>query len=425
MNPAIRVQNVTKCYRIGKSPTGSLNLTESIRSAAQSTARKLKQLVAPAAVAPDEGYWALKGVSFEVEPGELVGVIGRNGAGKSTLLKLLSRVSAPTSGRIEVRGRMGSLLEVGTGFHPELTGRENVFLSGSILGMTRAEIRAKFDQIVEFSGIGPFIDTPVKRFSSGMFVRLGFAVAAFLEPEILIVDEVLAVGDATFQKKCVDRMMHLAQGGRTILFVSHNMHLIPRLCKRAVLLDRGQVVRVGPATEVTQEYLERLMEDTRTGDLRDKPRVSGDGRARFIRAWLANADGQPLTQFVSGDDMVVRMEIESKQTVERVDFAVVLQSLYGQRLITSWTPETGYQGTIRPGRQIFECRFQDVTLRPGHTVLLDLWMAVGGIALDFVERALVVDVAGDDRHAHISPNFDQGVMLREYAWREVHDGATP
>lgn len=418
MNPAIRVQNVSKCFRIGAAPNGGLNLTERLGAVATSTWRKLKQLAAPGGVADDESFWALRDVSFDVQPGEVVGVIGRNGAGKSTLLKLLSRITTPTDGRIEVRGRMGSLLEVGTGFHPELTGRENIYLNGSILGMRRAEIRAKFDRIVEFSEVGQFLDTPVKRFSSGMYVRLAFAVAAHLDPEILVVDEVLAVGDAIFQRRCIDRMTQLAQEGRTILFVSHNMQLVPRFCKRAVLLDRGRVADIGPAAAVTDQYLAKMLYETRSGDLRDKPRT-GDGRARFVRAWLVDEAGEPVTQFVSGDDLTVRMEVEVHQPVADVDLAVVIQSLYGMRLITSWTREVGFVAQFAPGRRVYECQFRNVRVRPGHTVLLDLWMATGSTALDFVERAMVVEVAGDDRHANLSTTGEQGVVVCDNAWREV------
>jgi len=221
-----------------------------------------------------------------------VGVIGRNGAGKSTLLKVLSQVTVPTSGRVERRGRMGSLLEVNAGLHPELSGRENVFLSGSILGMRRREILAKFDKIVEFSEIGRHLDTPVKRYSSGQYVRLAFAVTAYLEPEILIVDEVLAVGDATFQRKCIDRMADLARQGRTVLFVAHNRQLVPRLCQRAVFLEKGRVAAIGDAQAVTQKYLDRLLEDSKVGDRRDKHRT-GDGRAKFVRARACDAAGRP------------------------------------------------------------------------------------------------------------------------------------
>jgi lipopolysaccharide transport system ATP-binding protein len=204
---------------------------------------------------PDEDFWALRGVSYDVEPGEVLGVIGRNGAGKTTLLKILSRITEPTEGRVRLRGRVASLLEVGTGFHPELTGRENIFLNGAILGMTRSEIRRKFDEIVEFAEVERFLDTPVKRYSSGMYVRLAFAVAAHLEPEILIVDEVLAVGDAQFQKRCLGKMRDVAHSGRTVLFVSHNMTAVSSLCSSAIWLSNGSVIGRGKAKDLVQQYL--------------------------------------------------------------------------------------------------------------------------------------------------------------------------
>src|SRR4051812_30875609 len=247
--PAIRVENLGKKYNLAHAAGGRAGyrtLRESLSGGVATLANRLRNR----SRATTEEFWALKDVSFEVQPGEVLGVIGRNGAGKSTLLKILSRITKPTTGRAVIHGRVGSLLEVGTGFHPELTGRENVYLNGSILGMTRAEIRRKFDDIVLFAEVERFLDTPVKRYSSGMYVRLAFSVAVHLEPEILIVDEVLAVGDATYQRRCIDRMAAPAAGGRTILFVSHNMDLIPRLCHRALLLDGGQVVRHGPADDV-------------------------------------------------------------------------------------------------------------------------------------------------------------------------------
>jgi lipopolysaccharide transport system ATP-binding protein len=242
---AVRAIDLAKRYRLGhRDPYG--NLRESL----------IRWMRAPGRGRGDGPVlWALDGVSFEIAPGEVVGIIGRNGAGKTTLLKVLSRVTAPTRGSLELRGRVGALLEVGTGFHPELTGRENVFLSGAILGMKRAEIRRQFDAIVEFAEVPDFLDTPVKHYSSGMFMRLAFAVAAHLQPEILIIDEVLAVGDARFQRKCLSKMEEVGREGRTVLFVSHNMPAVTRLCPRAILLDRGRVLRDGPCQEVVGAYL--------------------------------------------------------------------------------------------------------------------------------------------------------------------------
>jgi lipopolysaccharide transport system ATP-binding protein len=257
---AIQVEGLSKRYRIGVKGNRPETFGAAAVSLVTSPVRNLRRLRSLSRFGADGNkeediIWALRDVSFEVKEGEIVGIVGRNGAGKSTLLKILSRITMPTRGRAVVYGRVSSLLEVGTGFHPELTGRENVYLNGTVLGMSRGEVQRKFDEIVDFSGVEKFIDTPVKRYSSGMQVRLAFAVAAHLEPEILLVDEVLAVGDAAFQKKCLGRMEDVASEGRTILFVSHNLSAVNRLCPRAILLDQGRVVRDGPSSEVTTAYL--------------------------------------------------------------------------------------------------------------------------------------------------------------------------
>lgn len=238
-----------------------------------------------------EEYWALRDVSFTIGAGEVVGIIGRNGAGKSTLLKVISRITEPTSGRIRLRGRVGSLLEVGTGFHPELTGRENIFLNGAILGMSRQEIKRKFDEIVAFSGVENFIDTPVKRYSSGMYVRLAFAVAAHLEPEILLVDEVLAVGDAEFQKKCLDKMDDVGQSGRTVFFVSHNMQAVTRLCSRCILLEKGRVRLDGPSGQVASAYLNAGLGTSALREWLHLKEAPGDDVVRLCAVRLRNAQG--------------------------------------------------------------------------------------------------------------------------------------
>jgi homopolymeric O-antigen transport system ATP-binding protein len=249
MATAISVQGISKRYRIGQYQTAYGTLRDALSGG-------VRRIVAREHHDEERDMWALRDVSFDVPDGEVLGIVGRNGAGKSTLLKVLTRIVSPTEGRAEIRGRVGSLLEVGTGFHPELTGRENVFLNGSILGMRQREIVSKFDEIVDFAGVGPFLDTPVKRYSSGMSVRLAFAVAAHLEPEILLVDEVLAVGDAEFQRRCLGRMEDLSESGRTVVFVSHQMQAVAQLCDRAIWLDHGRVEREGPASDVVAEYLQ-------------------------------------------------------------------------------------------------------------------------------------------------------------------------
>src|SRR6266403_149505 len=261
----IRVENLGKRYTIGANGAGSDGLRHAIhdlftapfKNGGKQQSAKTKQ--------HSEEFWALKDISFDVKQGEVVGIIGRNGAGKSTLLKILSRITDPTTGRLGIRGRVASLLEVGTGFHPELTGRENVFLNGAILGMSREEIKRKFDEIVAFAEVEQFLDTPVKRYSSGMYVRLAFSVAAHLEPEIFVIDEVLAVGDAAFQKKCLGKMGEVAKGGRTVLFVSHNMQAILSLTQRAMAFDNGQVWKVGPSQEVVEAYEKRVSKGIANG----------------------------------------------------------------------------------------------------------------------------------------------------------------
>ena len=271
-HPAIRVSHLSKQYKLGGPQEPYHTLRDAIVNSLKAPLKVFHK--AP----PVEGFWALKDVSFEVEPGEVVGIIGRNGAGKSTLLKILSRITSPTEGTVELHGRVGSLLEVGTGFHPELTGRENIYLSGSIMGMKRSEIDVKLDDIVKFSDVEKFLDTPVKRYSSGMMVRLGFSVAAHLDPEILIVDEVLAVGDAQFQKKCLGKMDQVSKGeGRTVLFVSHNMSMISSLCDSGFLLEKGKIRTSGPIENVINAYLNS--DQIGNGEVIFKDHLPGDKKA--------------------------------------------------------------------------------------------------------------------------------------------------
>jgi lipopolysaccharide transport system ATP-binding protein len=286
--PAVKVEGISKEYILGGPERGQETFKEMLAGALLAPYRRFRQLAGDAP--REKHFFALKDVSFEVRPGDVLGIIGRNGAGKSTLLKILSRITGPTAGRVELIGRTSSLLEVGTGFHPELTGRENVYLNGAILGMTRSEIRSKFDEIVAFSEVEKFIDTPVKRYSSGMYVRLAFAVAAHLEPEILIVDEVLAVGDAQFQRKCLGRMNEIGREGRTVLFVSHNMVALQSLCSRAILLDSGRIIMEGDAASVVSGYLKGTFRSD-TDRLWDHPSdAPGNDLVRIRRARVRPLD---------------------------------------------------------------------------------------------------------------------------------------
>lgn len=314
MRPIIKAEGVSKCYRIGSRSDVARELRQSMLSAVTRPFRALlgRETAAPKVMA-DEELWALRDVAFEVLPGEIVGVVGRNGAGKSTLLKILSRITEPTSGRVEVRGRLGALLEVGTGFHPELTGRENVYLNGSILGMMKAEIDSQFDAIVDFAGVSRFIDTPVKRYSSGMHVRLGFAVAAHLSLDILVVDEVLAVGDAAFQKKCLAKMSDAATSGRTVLFVSHSMASVRQLCSRAFWLEDGTVAAVGKTDEVIAHYLRSVL-PADTGSVME---FETDPAKPFqmLRLRLMNAAGENTASFHSDEPIYVDIDSESREPI--------------------------------------------------------------------------------------------------------------
>ena len=303
MKPIIRVEHLGKQYRLGvrQSPN---TLRDAITEGVRSPLKTLRQRAERAGAT----VWALRDVGFEVKPGEVLGIIGRNGAGKSTLLKLLSRITEPTLGRIELYGRVGSLLEVGTGFHPELTGRENIYLNSAILGMSRREIKSKFDEIVAFAEIDEFIDTPVKRYSSGMYVRLAFAVAAHLEPEILVIDEVLAVGDIAFQNKCMGKMQDVSMAGRTVLFVSHNMPAVSRLCHKAILLESGKLVKEGATPDVVGAYVEGALASGHTREWDETEQAPGTRELTLLSLSVTNEDGVPVSTVSVEEPLRVRLK---------------------------------------------------------------------------------------------------------------------
>jgi lipopolysaccharide transport system ATP-binding protein len=305
---AISVENLGKRYRIQHGTAGYRTLRETLVEAAQAPIRMLRT---SSVSARQQDFWALREVNLEVRAGEVIGLIGRNGAGKSTLLKILSRITKPTTGRATLNGRVGSLLEVGTGFHPELTGRENIYLNGAILGMSKHEISRKFDEIVDFAEVSQFLETPVKRYSSGMYVRLAFAVAAHLEPEILLVDEVLAVGDAAFQRKCLGKMGQVARQGRTVVVVSHNMAMVQNLCGRTVLIDQGTVKAVGPTRQVVEIYLREVgaLAQTRLNDRTDR---TGAAEVICTAIEILDGNGQPAPSSMSGSPLIARIHYESK-----------------------------------------------------------------------------------------------------------------
>jgi lipopolysaccharide transport system ATP-binding protein len=346
---AIRVENLGKQYHIGGLQARYKTIREALTEAVQAPFRRLSSVVrGQSSVVSNEIIWALKDVSFEVERGEVVGIIGRNGAGKTTLLKILSRITEPTQGYAEIHGRVGSLLEVGTGFHHELTGRENVYLNGAILGMKRVEIGRKFDEIVAFAEVEKFIDTPVKHYSSGMGVRLAFAVAAHLEPEILLVDEVLAVGDIAFQKKCLGKMSDVAKEGRTVLFVSHNMAAVLNLCDTGILLENGSISYAGKAPDVVHQYLATLDQWADT-PLRERVDRKGSGLVRVVACRISHEpSGDPVTDIMLGDEAYIVLTVKAPEPI-RVFVGVEVKDAWGQLVFAFNSREGGYAPTVKQG----------------------------------------------------------------------------
>lgn len=399
--PVISIEHLTKQYDLGVIGTGTLS-------------RDLNRWWARLRQHPDpytrighkdafarfgESILALDNVSFTVQQGEALGIIGRNGAGKSTLLKILSRVTAPTSGEVKVKGRIGSLLEVGTGFHPELTGRENVYLNGAILGMRKDEVTHKFDEIVNFSGVEKFIDTPVKRYSSGMYVRLAFAVAAHLDPEILVVDEVLAVGDAEFQKKCLGKMGDVAGEGRTILFVSHNMPAIQKLCSRTLVIQDGKIIYNGESEEAIENYLANSVSNTKNGDLSlSNIERSGSGSVCFNKVLFLSEKEEFLTQLPVGKQIKIMLEVVGHKAKESVEIGIAIFNSKNYRVcglnsrdINNFTFDIEADQKKR-----FVCTIEDQNLAPDNYYLTLMLRARGKEILDYIDQACSLEIIPAD-----------------------------
>lgn len=392
MTAAIVVEGLGKVYQLASAAKRHATLRDALSDAVTAPFRRFRELRGTSASLED--FWALRDVSFDVQPGEVVGVVGKNGAGKSTLLKILSRIVDPSEGRAVLRGRVASLLEVGTGFHPELSGRENIYLNGSILGMKKREIDRRFSDIVEFAEIDQFLDTPVKRYSSGMYVRLAFAVAAHLEPEILIVDEVLAVGDAEFQKRCLGKMQEISRGGgRTVVFVSHNMAAVRSLCSRGVLLKKGRVAMIGSASAVVDDYLSPAAQQASPVRLFSAP----DG----ARIWMTDAsllvDGEPSSAALMGSTLSLSIGFDTNTALRHPRLGYVLQSATGERLLNSnnrFQPSAAYAEPAKSGR--ITCNLGVPPLMPGRYTF-SLWLGDLGedhhielesVAFDVIERDL-------------------------------------
>jgi lipopolysaccharide transport system ATP-binding protein len=364
----IKVEHLSKMYQLGEVGTGTishdLNRWWARMRGKEDPYGKIVEVNDRTVKGVSDYVWALNDINFEVKQGQVLGVIGRNGAGKSTLLKILSKVTKPTKGHVHIKGRIAALLEVGTGFHPELTGRENIFLNGSILGMTKAEIRLKFDAIVDFSGISRYIDTPVKRYSSGMYVRLAFAVAAFLEPEILIVDEVLAVGDLEFQKQCLGRMKEVSEGeGRTVLFVSHNLNSIKSLCENSLLLANGTVAAYGRSSEIISSYVEKLL--TSQGEFIINQ--TGSKPILIKSVCLYTNNGERTSQIKYGDSLKIEIRFISQETVKNPNVWIELQH-QGIGITGATNMQDGLRPKVfAPGENTVCCTFNSLRLMPGKT----------------------------------------------------------
>jgi lipopolysaccharide transport system ATP-binding protein len=419
MPTVISVESLCKTYHLGQIGTGTfsrdLELWWAKMRGKPSPFLKIGQ--ADHGNSEGEDLWALCDINFTVEQGEVLGIIGRNGAGKSTLLKILSRVTAPTSGKIKVKGRVASLLEVGTGFHPELTGRENVYLNGAILGMSKQEITRKFDEIVAFAEVEKFIDTPVKRYSSGMYVRLAFAVAAHLEPEILIVDEVLAVGDIEFQKKCLGKMGDVAHEGRTVLFVSHNMGAITQLCPKVILLKKGMLEIYSNSLEVIKQYV--------SGGI-DTPDVSFDHSLKpntavlITRLWLGDINGQPITAADINKPFTIGIGILSRRRVTGAEISIRVSNVLGQPLFTTNLSDVSGSGiTLENGF------LQYLISVPSHFIAPDTYSITAAIHQPFVEifdqheHAVSFEVRETGSQMWRYKGLGYGNILVNFTWQKI------
>ncbi len=411
---AIKAENLGKLYHIGAQQ-------ERYRTLRDAMLTGIKQMTHPRKTRPEDTIWALKGVDFEVLHGEVVGIIGRNGAGKSTLLKILSHITEPTEGRVTLWGRVGSLLEVGTGFHPELTGRENIYLNGAILGMKKNEVDRKFDQIAAFSEIEQFLDTPVKRYSSGMYVRLAFSVAAHMEPEILLIDEVLSVGDAGFQKKCLGKMEEVAGRGRTVLFVSHNLVAVRSLCEKAILIDSGRIIANGDTDSVVNQYM--LLTNAReTDDFRihsNEQAREGNGAVVFREWWIEDDIFGTSRQARSCQSCSFQMLYETKSgnPIGNVAVTLTIKNNYGQPVITGATWFTDSDFRTIPSKGIFSCHFNSLPLAPGK-YSIHLYCNAQNEATERIPNAGSFDVIAEDVFGTGRMlNDDHGdVIVTDFSW---------
>jgi lipopolysaccharide transport system ATP-binding protein len=424
--PIIEVQNLSKLYTLGS--IGATSLRESAEIIWSKVTRKprlngtgLTARFAPEQVGPvPHSFWALRDISFDIQRGEVIGLIGQNGAGKSTLLKILSRITEPTKGKATLRGRVASLLEVGTGFHPELSGRDNIYLNGAILGMKHAEISRKFDEIVAFAEVEDFVDTPVKRYSSGMHLRLAFAVAAHLEPEILLVDEVLSVGDATFQKKCLGKMGDVARQGRTVIVVSHNMASILSLCQRAVMLKYGTVDKIGPVQEIVHAYLETSKPEEVVA-LADRHDREGDGSTRYESIAIENADGGSIIR--TGSRCKVTIRYTGDKPLRHARFLLTIYDLTHVSMFQLDSEATGGLPDELPASGTVVCETDALGVTPGRCYV-NLELIRGHQLADRITYAAYFDVEVDDFYGTGKlPKREWTMTVLKHRWKPAPDSA--
>jgi lipopolysaccharide transport system ATP-binding protein len=414
----IRAENLGKRYRIGERER-YLALREVLARAVSAPVRIFRPRKASLPNGDATHIWALKDVSFEVRQGEMLGIIGRNGVGKTTLLKILARVTRPTEGHARLKGRVGSLLEVGTGFHPELTGRENVYLSGAILGMTKAEIQRNFDEIIAFSEVEKFIDTPLKHYSSGMQMRLAFAVAAHLEPEILLVDEVLAVGDLEFQRKCLGKMGDVARAGRTVLFVSHNMGAIARLCPRTIWLDAGRIVGDAPSSGVLAEYQSKHLKWSASWTR--PPHANLDGEVCFLEVTVVSMDGTPCVSFTGNEQATIRVRYKVAQPLPALQIGARICSHDGTVILTTADVDgTGYSGLPRdPGVYTGVFRLTKGLLPPGSYSVYLAANVPGRQAYEVIDQTVSFEISNVDSLASIDGRL--GAVTPLFEWETTKE----
>ncbi len=408
----IKAENLSKQYRLGDISTGTvthdLNRWWHRLRGNEDPYLKIGEENDRTKKGNSEYIWALRDVNFEIKRGEAIGLIGRNGAGKSTLLKILSKTTSPTTGNVKMKGRVASLLEVGTGFHPELSGKENIFLNGAILGMTKAEIKGKLDEIIDFAGVERYIDTPVKRYSSGMYVRLAFAVAAHLEPEILIVDEVLAVGDAEFQKKCLGKMENInSKDGRTVLFVSHNMSAIARFCKQGIYLKNGKIKETGPIDQVINAYMGSSEREKIIAK-------SGIGGIEVLDIKIKNSRHQEVDRLYVFEDAYFEMEIQAERDFYNVDVAICFNNLLDTRITSLYTEWKGQKFTIKKGKSKLSFFVKGLRLMPSEYKIVT-YIASNGIELESTEDMKSLIISMDPLGKFSSePMSSQGLYFEDY-----------